>query len=60
MQNHVNMRNAVLILIVNLLLPGLGTILSARFVTIRRVLEMQNHVTDQSKKVKTSLHYHVK
>ena len=58
-RNHVNMGNAVLVLIVNLLVPGLGTILLARCVTMRRVLVMQNQVTDPSKKIKTSLHYHV-
>ena len=40
-QNHLNMYNAVFILIVNILLPGLGTILSAKYVTTLGVVEMQ-------------------
>ena len=55
---HLTMCNAIIVLILNLLLPGMGTILAARFVSTRRILTMQAQ-EDSSKRVKTSLIFHV-
>ena len=38
---HLTMCNAVLILILNLFLPGVGTMLASRYVKTYRVLQMQ-------------------
>ena len=57
---HMTVCNAVMVLLLNLLLPGVGTMVAVNYVTVRRVLDLQKQVTDHNKRVKTSMHYHVK
>ena len=40
--------HAILVLILNLLLPGIGTMLAVKYVTVRRVLDLQKQVTDHN------------
>lgn len=60
LQEHLTICNAVLVLLLNLLLPGIGTIISATYVTTRRVLALQKRQTNHEKRVKTSIYHHVK
>lgn len=55
---HLTMCNAIIVLVLNLILPGTGTMLAARFISTRRILIMQAQ-EESSKRIKTSLIFHV-
>ena len=57
-QGHLSSYQAALVLIINLILPGIGTIISVRFVKTRKVLERQNSMQNE-KRIKTSFIHHV-
>ena len=38
---HLTMCKAIIVLVLNLILPGTGTMLAARFISTRRILIMQ-------------------
>jgi hypothetical protein len=52
------MGKAILILVINLILPGIGTIISCYFVTTSVILEKQKRVTDDRLKIKSSFVFH--
>ena len=57
LKGHISVSKAVLILILNLLLPGLGTMVSVNFVTSAKILEMQKN--SDAPKVTTSFIFHL-
>mmetsp|Transcript_5629 Transcript_5629/g.7502 ORF Transcript_5629/g.7502 Transcript_5629/m.7502 type:complete len:104 (+) Transcript_5629:812-1123(+) len=59
LHGHLTMCNAIIVLLLNLLLPGLGTVIATRYVSARKVLLMQREHQDTSKRIKTSLIFHV-
>ena len=59
LDGHITMSKAVLILILNLLLPGIGTIISVYFVKVSTILEIQRSKSS-SPKVTTSFVFHLK
>ena len=48
---HLTVCKAILVLIINLVLPGIGTWLSGRYVTTKKIVEMQRNLPQQQKRI---------